>query len=199
MARKTAQVYDFGEQHEDTLIRVAAEVESSGSKIVDVLTGKAVVTKTIRKLLAAAGDYAADDVMSESATVGTAWVFPIGIKSGWLEKVVAVCSVTALTPRLTLQFYTEPPTCTLNDNATNTGCIAGDTPKYVGYIDLPAMRDLGTGQSESLATPNSASSNLPLSFTTPLGILYGVVVTRDAITGEAAGMSLSITIHARED
>lgn len=199
MARKTAQTYDFNSQHVDDNLRVVAEVEENKEAIVAALSNR-ILSKTVEKNLAAAGDYAANDVMSESASAGTSWIFTLeGIQSGWIEKVVAICSTTALTPRLTLQLYTEPPTCALNDNVANTGCIAADTDNYIGYVDLPAMRDLGTGQSEAIATPNSSSANLPLSFLAPKGRLYGIIVTRDAITDEAANMNLSLSLHIRED
>lgn len=155
---------------------------------------------SVTKVLAAAGNYDAEDVLSESATVGTAYVFPgmaqYADGSGVILKAEAFCSTTALNPRLTLYLYNAVPSCALNDAAANTGLLAGDLPKRVGRIDFTAMEDLG-GFSETLAT-SSTYGNLPLDFTCSdaSGSLYGVLVTRDAITGEAAGMTMTIRLTA---
>jgi len=158
--------------------------------------------KTVRttKAIAAAGDYAADDVLSESASEGTAWgfanIFRRNNSGGYIIKAQAIWQTTALTPRLTIYlFNVTPPTCALNDNAANTAPHNTDEASYVGRIDFPALEDLGTGISVAVATPNVAS-NLPLWVDSAAlaGDLYGVVVTRDAITGEVATEELSIEL-----
>ena len=154
------------------------------------------------KLLAAAGDYAAEDVMSESASAGTVWEFPDLVSDkgghGYITKAMAFLSTTALTPRIALYLFDEAPTSALNDNVANTAVLIADRLHYQGRILLPAMGDLG-GESEAIATP-STSGNLPLEFKCgpDSRSLFGIAVTRDAITGEAAGMSMGISLFARE-
>ena len=151
------------------------------------------------KRLAAAGDYTAEDVMSEVVTIGgTPFIFELASKSGYIEKAVALCSTTALTPRLTLYLFNQYPTCEMDDNDPNTAPIVADRFSYQGKIDFPAMEDLGTGMSNTLAAP-STYGNLPLPYYAPKKKLYGVLVTRDAITGQAAGMTMTIGLQVRQD
>jgi len=159
------------------------------------------VVKTIRKTveLAAAGDYAAEDVLSNSASAGVAWswlaLFRADNTKGYITKVHAMCEVTALTPRLTIYFFKAAPTnCNLNDNVGNTAPHHSDKANYVGKVDLPALEDLG-GMSEAVASP-STYGNLPLLVEAASNAddLHGVVVTRDAITAEVATMELTLDV-----
>jgi len=160
-------------------------------------------TVSVTKALAAAGDYAAGDVLSESAGAGTAWTFSAIARSnnasGFIVRAIALCQTTALTPRLTIFLFHTLPTCTLNDNAANTAVLWADRANFVGSIDFPAMESLGTGVSMSVATP-STLGKAPLGFNTTADTddLYGVVVTRDAITGESAVMNLVISLTAEQ-
>ena len=163
--------------------------------------GGRTITVSVLRALAAAGDYAAEDVLSDSATdgVGTAISFTGIGKSegaaGYITKASILCSTTGLTPRLTLFLFNTTPTCELDDNAANTAVLAADQANYIGHIDFPGMEDLGTGMSQTIATPNT-SGNLPLAFNCAADskTLYGVLVTRDAIAGEAAGMTVRINL-----
>ena len=166
-----------------------------------VVTAPAVVV-TAEKALLAAADYAAEDVLDATATTGSPWRWnnvarkPDGFAT--ITKAIALCSTTALTPGITVYLFNAPPTSAVLDNGANTAVITADRYKYVGQIAFPAMADLG-GNSESIATP-STSGNLPLRVKTdPAGGLWGIVVTRDAITGEAAGMGLMISFLAEQD
>jgi len=162
---------------------------------------KGLVNVTVTKALAAAGNYAAEDVLSEHASTGTSWTFSGVVKqngcSGEITKAQAICETTSLTPRLTLYLFTAAPTSQLNDNAANTALLHADLANYIGKIDFNAMEDLG-GDSETIATP-STYGNLPLAFTcaSDANDLYGILVTRDAITGESAGddMTINLTIE----
>ena len=161
-------------------------------------------TVSLLRTIAAAGDYAAEDVLSDSASAGTAMGFTgIGKNKGAGGKItqgIVLCSVTALTPRLTLFLFRNTPTCNLNDNVANTAVLAADQSECVGWIDFPALEDLGTGMSSAVATPNTFG-NLPLSFNCDADddTLYGVLVTRDAITGEVASMTIRITLTSEEN
>lgn len=158
------------------------------------------------KALAAAADYAAEDVLNNIASVGQGalpwrWEHLAQRKggSGTITKGVALCSTTALIPRLTIYLFRSQPGSTLVDNEANTAVLTADRQKYVGRVDFPAMGDLG-GNSEAIATP-STDGNLPLRFKCDLADdgLWGVVVTRDAITGEVAGMGLQILFFVEQD
>jgi len=147
-------------------------------------------TVSTTKACAAAGNYDAEDVISQSATEGTAWTFTNVVdregQSGVIVMAEVLCETTALTHKLSLYLYNATPTCVLNDNVANTGVLHADAAKYIGRIDFPALEDLG-GDSEAVATP-STYGNLPLAFVTATASrsIYGVLVTRDAITGETA-------------
>ena len=159
---------------------------------------------SISKALVAAGDYAAEDVMSESTTVGTPWVFANIVRNaggvGVITKAIALCSTTALTPRITVYLFTKSPNvlgAAFQDNAANTAVYSVDRDGYVGRLDFSAMQDLG-GNSESMLVPGDIG--MPLEFKCAPGenTLWGIAVTRDAITGEAAGMILQVSLLVRE-
>lgn len=159
-------------------------------------------TVVVVKPLAATEDYTAEDVMSESATGGTAWhlegMANDSNQGGVIEKAIALCTNTALTPRLTFLLFRETPTCALNDNVANTAVIATDATTCEGWIDFPAMEDLGTGMSQTLAV-GSTYGNLLLPYRCGSSRdLYGVVVTRDGITTETPGMKLYIILQIRK-
>ena len=149
-------------------------------------------TVSVTKPLAAALAYDAEDVLSESATngVGTCWTFSAIARqagaSGYITKAHVISETTAITPKLTLFVFTAIPTCELDDHAANTALKHTDLANYVGKIDFPAMENLGTGDSEALAT-SSTYGNLPLGFTCDAAAddLYGVLVTRGIFTQTA--------------
>ncbi len=158
------------------------------------------VIKSVTKALAAAGNYGAEDVLSESATVGTVWTFDPMVTSegasGVIVKAQAIWETTALTPALTIFLFNRTPTSAVNDNVANTALLHADLANYVGRIDFPALADIG-GDSEAIVT---GSGNLPLPFSTVAGdrSLYGIVVTNDAITGEAATDELTIVLTSEQ-
>lgn len=157
-------------------------------------------TVSVTKALVAAGDYAAEDVLSESASAGTPWVFngivPANGKTSYIVKAQAILETTALALKLTLFLFKATPTSNLNDNVANTALLHADLANYVGQILFPDMGDLG-GDSESIATLSTVG-NLPLAFETAPGndALFGILVTRDAITGEAAGEDMTVRLTA---
>ncbi|MEE8473021.1 MAG: hypothetical protein V3S82_07620 [Dehalococcoidia bacterium] len=93
-------------------------------------------TVSVTKPLAAAGDYAAEDLMSEKATGGTAWKFPnmgrVNGGSGYITKAQITWDTTALTPRITLFAFSKAPTSATNDNVANTGVFRADIPFLPG-------------------------------------------------------------------
>jgi len=150
------------------------------------------------KSMAAAGNYAAEDVLCGNATTGQPWLFTnMALQPGGWGRIIqaqAFWETTALTPRITIYLYNKLPTCELRDNVGNTGPLAADLPFYRGKIDLTALEDLG-GMSETIITP-STYGNAPLYYKcdNSLTYLYGVVVTRDAVTDEAATAKMHIRL-----
>ena len=159
------------------------------------------ITKSVTKALVAAANYADEDVLSESVTVGTAWVFDGVVTSkGASAKIVkaqAIWETTALTPSLTLYLFKAIPTSNLNDNLANTALLHADLANYLGKIDFPAMADEG-GDSESIVVD---TGNLPLPFSVATGddALYGVLVLGAAVTGEAAGEDMTVVLTIELD
>ena len=163
------------------------------------IEGKRLVTVSVTKALASATAYHAEDVLCENATTGTPYTFAAIAKvdngTGYIVKAHAICETTAVTPRLTLFLFNATPTSELRDHVANTALLHADLANYVGKIDLPAMEDLGTGDSEALATP-STTGNLPLAFqcATAADDLIGILVTRDVFTNTATNdMTIRLT------
>lgn len=175
--------------------------DSFASRVAVIAPGQIKIV-SVTKALAAAGDYAAEDVMSESATAGTAWTFSAIARenggSGYITKAMAICETTALTPTLSLYLFTATPTSNLNDNVANTALLHADLANYVGRIDFPAMTDFG-GDSEALLTSSTAGV-LPLAFTcaSDADDLFGILVTQSAITGESAGDDMTVILGVEQ-
>ena len=159
-------------------------------------------TVSVTKPLAAAGNYAANDVMSESASSGTVWLFPAIARanggSGLIVKAQAIMETTNLTPRLILHLFIAAPTSQLNDNEPNTALLHADLANYVGPVEFSALRTSG-GDSETIATPSTVG-NVPLAFTcaSDADDLIGIVATLDAITGEVATDDLTIVLEVEQ-
>ena len=162
--------------------------------------GRSTISVSVTKALTAAGNYSGEDVLSESATdtVGTAWTFANVVVNnggrGYIVKAQALCETTALIHSITLYLFNATPTSELDDNAANTAVIHADVAKYLGRIDFPALSELG-GDSEAVATP-STYGNLPMEIqcAATSTTIYGIAVTRDAITGETAGDDLTFKL-----
>lgn len=148
---------------------------------------------------AAAGNYTAGDVMSNSATgdAGVALEVPVGGRGEivTVKQIVAVCSEDSVLNRLRLHFYNYNPAAAdveMDDNA------AGDFAKnstgaagYLGSIPLPAFRDGGT----SMAVAEANLVDKLLACSTTLGSVYMVVETLDDETNETAGMTIRFDFY----
>lgn len=145
---------------------------------------------------AAAGDYAANDVVSNSATgdAGVAGQIAAAVTNNGevaiLDSVSAVCSEDSVVFRLRLHFYNYNPAAAdveMDDNAAfdfakNATGAAG----YLGYVDLPAFADRGTSASHSQADNLRKLLKCGASTTT----LYYVVQTLDAEANETTSMTI---------
>lgn len=155
---------------------------------------------SVTKAVVAAANYDAEDVISESATVGTTWDFkdllPTAGSKGYVVKAHVICETTSQTHILALYLFSKLPTSVLNDNVANTALLHADLAFYIGRIDFPLLSENG-GDSETVATPSTAG-NLPLAFELEDGAdtIYGILVTTEAVAGESAGDDYTIRLQA---
>lgn len=143
------------------------------------------------RAVAAAGDYGAGDIVSDSASngVGTAWQFPNLGTQGTIYDAFATCSEDSVVWRLRLHLFKANPSASeLDDNAAKAFAEA-DRANALGYIDFQAAADIGV---YSMA----GGSVLYKGYETLDGTLYGVVETLDAEANETAGMTLAFTLYA---
>ena len=149
--------------------------------------------------------YAANDVISESATdgQGTCWTFSNispDARNGKFEiiKATILTDAASKTPQLTLHLFKATPTGELDDNSANTGPLAADWANYVGAIDFPALESLGASISHATVTRGTVGG-LPLPVTLgETAHLYGVLITRDALT-PTSGEIFTIILETKVD
>jgi hypothetical protein len=161
------------------------------------------------KTIVAAGVYAANDVISESAGAGTCWTFSAMGKAnganGTIRRAKLIFSktgatITAMAARCRLRLYNAVPTCNLNDNIANTGVLHADRAAYVGSFDFPALSvpgDSGTPE----ATLSLGQSNIPIDFVCAAAdtALYGVLTFLDAEANETASMVATIDLLVEQN
>ena len=175
----------------DTLLERIMETGEVAAK--EIAESKIFTTMAV-KALAASTDYAAEDILTDAA--GGAFIFNLP-EPGEIIKAIAFCSVTALTPQITLYLFNEQPAGTFTDNAANTNPTIGNSLICDGWIDFLALEDLG-GVSASLVTVGTYG-NLGMVISAPNKRLWGIPVTRQAITGETANMILGFKLWVRKD
>lgn len=135
--------------------------------------------------VAAAGDYADNDIVSNSATngAGVAWVFAdmarVEAGKGRILTALITCSVAAVVASFRLHLFTANPSASeLDDNAAFS-VHANDQDKYLGWIDFPALV-AGRSFVDDL--------NIPYTCAASSTSLYGILQITDAETGEVASM-----------
>jgi hypothetical protein len=164
------------------------------------------VKVSANKTIAAAGDYAANDVVSESATVGTVFTFSgmarVSGMGGSIRRAKIIFSKASgmgltLAARCRMRFYNALPTCVLNDNIANTGVLNADRANYAGYLDFGILFSDGGSPEASLAL---GQSNLPLDYVCAAAdtALYGVLTFLDAEANETASMICTIDLYVEQ-
>ncbi len=134
--------------------------------------------------------YASFDVFSDDASAGSAhpWTFSNvvdGNGQGGIITEARICIAdSSASGDLCMYLFTESPTCAIADNASNTAPVLTDVASgmYVGKINFPILSALtANGCAETVATPYTASSNLPMPFTcnSSTRSLYGVGVCKN--------------------
>lgn len=145
-------------------------------------------------VIAAAGDYAAGDVLNNSAVTGLPWIFPgaarIAGAGGVAQKILITASVAALVPRFRWHFFNALPTVLQADNAAFL-LDADDRAKYLGYVDMPAMQTSGSSE------VSWSEADISWIFQTAAATsLWAVLQTLDAFTNESAGMTIDAYLTA---
>lgn len=157
------------------------------------------------KEIMCSGAYAAGDVVTNTAT--NAWVFPAVVDgnggSGIITHARVVAETSSASGDLSIDLYTQSPTCTIVDNSPNTSPVIGDVTAgtYIGRIDFPIPAAIGaTGCAVAETTPYSASSGLPLPFTcaSATNAVYGVVACGNVWqVAPSTELTFSLTIEKR--
>lgn len=150
------------------------------------------------KTIAAAEDYADNDVLSESASngVGTAFTFlnmaPREGGVGEIFHATIKCSAGAVVAGFRLHLFSESPTTSEMDDNAALNMTTADRAKHLGWIDFTAASDQGD-------YAMSQASGLSAGYYCADGArdLYGILQATDAETNETAGMTVEIELFAR--
>lgn len=141
--------------------------------------------------VAAASDYADNDIVSNSASngAGVAWVFAdmarVEAGKGRVVSALLSCSVAAVVASFRLHVFNANPSASeLDDNAAFS-VHANDQDKYLFWIDFPA---LAGGRSFV------GDLNIPYTCAASSTSLYGILQITDAETGEVASMVVTIKL-----
>lgn len=148
---------------------------------------------------AAAGNYAALDVMSASATDGAGAATEVAIGGqGEIRRIVQVdarCSEDSVTFRGRLHFYNDAPLATeveMDDNAAFDGAkTAAGEAKYLTSLTMEAFRDEGT----AMAVSNTSQLVKYIACADDDHRVYAVLQTLDAETNETASMTIDIRLY----
>ena len=160
------------------------------------------LASSVRVLCAAAGDYAAGDVMTSTATADQGQAVrvpnlarvPGGVAV--IRSIRAVCSEDAVANNLRLHFFTEAPLVAeveMDDNAPFSIITAAGAEKWVGSILLNAFVDRGT------LAATSDNPDLLEAFVCHESDdgLYMVVVTEQIEANESADMTIRFEFYTQ--
>ncbi len=159
---------------------VARESLDQEEEIYETLKKGTLITRSITQTkLLVGGANSAFDILSESISAGTDWVFDFG-GIGKIVGASIVISTTALTAETSLHLFDKALTCVLDDNVANTSPVVADIPNRVRAIEFPALRDYGTASLSYSDVALSTPGGLPIYFST--NILHAVLISVDAMT-----------------
>lgn len=157
-------------------------------------------TRNVRLVAAAAGSYAAADVISNSVTdtlglpnrvIG---VVNAAGEVAILDAIVATCSEDSVLFRLRLHWYNYQPLpadVEMDDNiAADWAKISAGREGYIGYTDISAFADRGTAMSQAQSV-NLRQMLATEAFTD----LWFVVETLDAEANQTANMIIDFALH----
>ncbi len=148
------------------ILEVSAGVDDVEEAIANIWRPR-MVERYAEKIVRANGAYTIGDVVAEA--VGLPWVFENVVREvGGAGEIMAVkieAETTAIASVFSLFTHSATPTCELDDANANTAPLLADVQKgiYKGRVDFTACDDVGTGMSETMATP-STYGKLPIPF-----------------------------------
>jgi hypothetical protein len=179
-------------------LEVGTIITSVSAGVASALAQPARRFRNVALIAAAAGNYAAADVVSQDVndTFGLPNLVPNVVDAAGqvalLDSISATCTEDSIVFRLRLHFYNYAPLpadVEMDDNiAADWAKISAGREGYIGYADLPAFADRGTAMSHSQA-PNLRQF-LP---TEDFDDVWFVVEALDAEANEAAGMRFDFT------
>lgn len=180
--------------------RIKVESIEAGNNRIGTVSGVYKEVQTTVAIDATGGAYTANDVVSDddTASSGAFWTFAAVARAnaagGYITKANIQVETESVTPRMSLYLFHTAPTSELDDNAPNLAPDDADKAKYVGKIDFPALEGTATTDSNQTVTPSTVGG-LPLGFSCAAAAddLYGILVTRDAVT-LSAGEDITITL-----
>jgi hypothetical protein len=156
---------------------------------------------TATKTIAAAGNYTAGDVLSESASngVGTYWTFSRFFRPGgspaYITDVRVKCSVAAVTFQPAVHLFTIAPTTSEQDDNAARAITAADKEGYKGSVELAALATTGTGGFAFTSDPTIRKMISPYEDGSSL---YAILETLDDETNETASMTITIEIEVEQ-
>lgn len=180
------------------LAMLVAETDDDGN----AFSGPAVVTGTLdgdaTPAIAAAGDYADNDVVSNSATNGQGdyWIFAgmatADAGSGEIVGAILTTTATGVVATFRLWLFNAPPTASeLDDNAAFS-LHADDQAKLVQVVDFPACALLG-----GVAGSITAALEKPYVCAAADSRLYGILQITDAESNEVASMTMVVKLMVK--
>ena len=177
------------------------ELDAAGNLKVNVVGGGFRSTSD-SFVAAAAGDYADNDVLSDSASngVGTALEFTNAVLTAGGSALVIggsinVVASTSVAATIGLQLFSQTPTATeLDDNAAEGGVGAADAPYYLGEMLFAAGTDYGAG---TIKPPSAVTPAAPMMIRAAAGSksIFGRLIFRDAEASETAGMPVHVILY----
>lgn len=148
---------------------------------------------------ASGGNYTANDVVSNSGTADTGVALTFTDAARFIGGDVttvglrALCSEDSVVWRLRVHFFNAAPLVAeveMDDNAAFSILTAAGAAKWLGSIDLPAMRDDGV-----VAVAENDDIYKVMQCAATDKDLYVVVQTLDAETNETAGMTIRFDMY----
>lgn len=178
---------------------IIATWDSSGA-CKSVAVQKSVVgTVSAANTIAAAGDYADDDIISQSASngVGVPWKFTgLGRAASLGGTIVGASiktSVTAFAATVRIHLFNAIPTASEFDDNEALSIHATDLSKYLGFVDIGASENMGGfsfAQVDTITKKFTADASADV---------YAIIQLTTAEAGESAGMSVYPTLHVIQD
>lgn len=173
----------------DLLGRQMVVASAPGTRVQCTLNGAAPGT------LAAAGDYAALDVLSQNATngAGVAWVIPGAARvNGGMGRItggIITTSVDAFAAKFRMYVFDANPSASELDDNSPLSIAAADRAKLIGTLQWAT-----DGTDVGAISLNELTNTLPLPFKCAAAdtALYGILVTVDAETNESASMTVDV-------